>query len=272
MKRIAVLPSMLTTGNVVCGFASITFAAKGLVAQHMAQHVASMEPLSLHYFDAAAWCIMLAMVFDALDGKVARMTNTTSDFGCQLDSLADVITFGLAPAFMVKAMSQGFPPRIGWLISTLFLVCAALRLARFNVETDGDDSAHDYFKGLPTPAAAGMIAALIILHNDLVLKWNTDVIRFLLPLVTLGLAALMISNIPFAHVVTQLFKNPRPMHYFSRLIFLAVFLGLTKEYSLTILFGLYCLSGIVSAIRLPERERQALAGADGEDEEEDAVF
>lgn len=270
MKRIAVLPSLLTTGNIVCGFASITFATKALMAQHMAQHVASMEPLSLQYFDAAAWCIMLAMIFDALDGMVARMTHTTSDFGCQLDSLADVITFGLAPAFMVKAMSQGFPPRIGWLISTLFLVCAALRLARFNVETGEDDSAHEYFKGLPTPAAAGMIASLIILHNDLVLKWNTDVIRFLLPLVTLGLAALMISNIPFAHVVTQMFKNPRPMHYLSRLIFLAVFLGLTKEYSLSILFGLYCISGLVATVRLPARERQALVA----DEEEDdaAVF
>jgi len=268
MKKVAVLPSLLTTGNIVCGFASLHFATKGMVAEQ----IAPFEHQALRYFDWSAWLIMLAMVFDALDGKVARMTNTTSEFGAQLDSLADVITFGLAPAFIVKAMSQAFPPRIGWLISTLFLVCAALRLARFNVETDGDEDSHEYFKGLPTPAAAGMIASLIILHNDIVAKWNADIIRFLLPLVALGLAALMISNVPFAHVMIRVFKSPRPLHYFGKLMFLVVFLGLTKEYSLSILFGLYCVSGVVAAVRLPERERRALAGVTDDDDDDDSIF
>jgi len=268
MKKIAVLPSLLTTGNIVCGFASITFAAKGLVAQQ-SEHLAH---LSLQCFDASAWLIMLAMVFDALDGKVARLTNSTSEFGEQLDSLADCITFGLAPAFIVKVMSHRFPPRIGWLISTLFLVCAALRLARFNVETEEGESFHEYFKGLPTPAAAGMIASLVILHNDLILKYNTEVIPFVLPLVALGLAALMISNIPFAHVVTHLFKTPRPLDHFAKLLFLAVFIALTKEYSFTILGGLYCISGRVAAARLPQREASALAhSVSHEDDDEDAA-
>jgi len=213
---------------------------------------------------------MLGMVFDALDGKVARMTNSSSDFGAQLDSLADVVTFGAAPAFIVKAMSHGFPPRIGWLISTLFLVCAALRLARFNVETEEDEASHEYFKGLPTPAAAGLIAALVILHTDLVANYRTGVIQFALPLVALVLAALMISRIPYAHVVVRLFKGPRPVTYLSQLLFLGVFIGLTKEYSMSILFGLYCISGTVAAVRLPAGQGRPLAVE--EVEEDEALF
>jgi len=279
MKKIAMLPSMLTTCNVVCGFASVGFAAKGLWAQKLAIHGVDVDAnalLALASFDMAAWSIMLAMVFDALDGKIARLTNTTSDFGVQLDSLADAITFGFAPAFLVKAhMTEGFPPRIGWIMSGLFLVCAVLRLARFNVDTDEDEDSHERFQGLPTPAAAGMIAVLIILHNDLIVDFGMEmrpIIPTFLPIVALVLAALMISKIPYVHMAIWLFKDNRPAHYFSLLIFVIVFLILTKRYSVTLILAIYCLSGPVLATRLPQALRQRWATpTDSDDGDDDAL-
>ena len=133
-KLFAVLPTMLTLGNAVCGFGAITFAAKW----------SGGDP-ALSLFIASC-LIYLAMVFDALDGSAARLTNQTSEFGAQLDSLCDAISFGAAPAFLMLQFSQSrdFHPRFLWLIAALYVVCAVLRLARFNVETDEDD-AHDCF-------------------------------------------------------------------------------------------------------------------------------
>jgi len=278
MKKIAMLPSMLTTCNVICGFASVGYAARGLWAQKLATYGVDVDVnalLSVTSFDRAAWLIMLAMIFDALDGKIARLTNTTSDFGVQLDSLADAVTFGFAPAFLVKAhMTEGFPPRIGWIMSGLFLVCAVLRLARFNVDTEEDEGSHEYFQGLPTPAAAGMVAVLIILHNDLVGNYGLTMRPFIptfLPIVALALAALMISKIPYVHMAIWLFKDNRPAHYLSLLIFVIVFILLTKPYSVALGFGIYCVSGAVLSARLPQTLTGRWAGPNGDDDDEPAV-
>ncbi len=261
MKKIPVLPSLLTSGNIICGFASVSFAARGIWMHKLAaDDVEGYARQAVGSFDTAAWFILLAMVFDALDGKIARLLKSTSTFGAELDSLADVVTFGFAPAFLVKAMMPAnFPPRIGWIMSSLFLVCAALRLARFNMDTDDEEGAHEYFQGLPSPAAAGMIAVMVILHRDLVDTYGMEmrpIIPTMLPLVALALAALMISKVPYLHVAIWLFKDHRPAQFFSLLIFVIVFLLLTKPYSFSLLLGLYCLSGLVAGLGVPDALRK----------------
>jgi CDP-diacylglycerol--serine O-phosphatidyltransferase len=140
-KGIHILPSLFTTGNVFCGFYSFIAA------------------LNDKYF-LAAWAIVFAIIFDVLDGRIARMTKTTSAFGMQYDSLADVISFGMAPAFLCYAWVLKPFGRVGWMAAFLYLLCAALRLARFN--TTEPDIQSQYFIGLATPAAAAVIASIII--------------------------------------------------------------------------------------------------------------
>ena len=254
MKRIPVLPSLVTIGNVVCGFTAIGYAAHGS-------------------FGHAAWYILFAMVFDALDGKIARLTRATSDFGAQLDSLADVITFGIAPALLVKTMIEDverFPNNIGWGISALYVICTTLRLARFNVETEESEESHQYFKGLPSPAAAGLIASLAIFDCTLAKEHDVHIVAFILPFVTLAVAALMISRVRYMHLLNTLFRRPRPFGFLSQLIFLGVFVALTQEVSLCLAFGAYAASGVIGAIR-SHATAPAEAG-DAAEEEEDTVF
>ena len=165
-RSIAVAPALVTLLNVICGFAAIHFAARGM------QDADSiwLERPELNYFAASAWMIILAMVCDALDGFLARMTSGTSSFGGQLDSLADIISFGMAPAFLMlvvveKRMPDIFHPagpvfssvpgKLLWLIAVLYICCAALRLARFNVENRQDVEAHKGFSGLPSRRRRG---------------------------------------------------------------------------------------------------------------------
>ena len=161
-KLFAVLPTLLTLGNAACGFGAITFTAKAAAALGPTSAVTEtvLDPVSkaaaTSALFAASCLIYLAMVFDAFDGSAARWTNQTSDFGAELDSLCDAISFGAAPAFLMLQFSRDYHPRLLWLIAALYVVCTVLRLARFNVETDEDDS-HAFFSGLPSPAAAGKI-------------------------------------------------------------------------------------------------------------------
>ena len=139
-RGIYLLPSILTTFGMFAGFYSIIASING-------------------DFTLAAISIMVAMLWDALDGRVARLTNTQSDFGAQYDSLADLVSFGVAPALLVYEWSLSDLGRIGWLAAFIFLACAALRLARFNTQVGISDKR--YFQGLPSPAAAGVIASMI---------------------------------------------------------------------------------------------------------------
>ena len=153
VRRIAILPTLLTLGNAVCGFASIHYASKiklGMGEEEVRQ-----------LFWIGGVLIFAAMVFDVLDGYVARLSKSASDFGGQLDSLCDAISFGLAPAFLLLRMCQEWiePPfKHGVVvIAALYMVCALLRLARFNLENSPDPNSHKRFKGLPSPAAAGCL-------------------------------------------------------------------------------------------------------------------
>lgn len=245
MKKVSVLPSLITLGNLLCGFGSIVQAAQS------------------HYV-SASWLIFLAMVFDALDGKIARMAKLTSDFGAELDSLCDMVTFGLAPAFLVAQIGRGvLPDKFVWLVGALYVTCAGLRLARYNVENVHEDAAHDYFKGLPSPAAAGQAAALIILLRSTEL--DTKVLARLLPVFGLILGALMVSRFKYVHVLNKVLKGQRPFAYLVELIFLGVFLAWQLELTLACGFFIYMVSGPALYVR------ELLTGR-LRDEEEEPVF
>ena len=181
--------------------------------------MADTELSRLFFFSGGL--IFLAMVFDALDGFAARLTKSASDFGGQLDSLCDAVSFGAAPAFLLLKLTQEWqhPPlvrKVVGVIAALYMICAILRLARFNLENAPDPNAHKRFKGLPSPAAAGCVASLAILRTALPFHGFAGlseeiVLKALLvfaPAGTLAVALLMVSRIAFPHFVNQLFAPP----------------------------------------------------------------
>ncbi len=258
LKYIAILPSLITILNGVCGFASIVFAAKDMTqGQQFSYH-----RLQFPYFAIAGYMVLVAMVADMLDGRVARMSKSTSSFGGQLDSLCDVISFGIAPAFLTLKFLESkfivmFEPhpvlesfflRFIWLIAAAYISCAAIRLARFNVENEEDESAHMSFVGLPSPAAAGAVVSVIIFQQEMLheifdrgtpaFNFCENVIIYSLPLLVLAMAVLMISRIRYPHVVNQFIRGKKPFAYligslavvgmviwFRQGIFLLLFLG-----------------------------------------------
>src|SRR5579884_2552928 len=168
-----VLPSLFTSGNIFLGFLAVMRAFQGALAVQ-AGHTGSTGD-----FETAAKAIGAAFVLDGLDGRIARMTNTTSDFGRELDSLADVITFGVAPAVLAFAWGIQFAihdHRVGYLIAFLFLTCGALRLARFNIQKNPVPKNpgrpdRKYFVGLPIPAGASLVAAVIYASDSIPIRW-----------------------------------------------------------------------------------------------------
>lgn len=249
----AVLPTLLTLGNAFCGFAAITYAAK----------LGPDSPEHADPFLVASFCIFFAMLFDVFDGAAARWANQTSDFGAQLDSLCDAVSFGVAPAFLMLQFSRAdsvFHPRILWVIAALFAVCAILRLARFNVETDEDDS-HDFFSGLPSPAAAGCIAAfpiadygigkMLTLENPDFLARAVELmgehIVNLLPVVTLGAACLMVSRIRYNHVFNQLLTGKRSRGHVIQIVFTVAVVFIVKELAVPLIFCYFAFASPVRA-------------------------
>ena len=178
-RGIYLLPSILTTFGMFAGFYSIIASING-------------------DFTLAAISIMVAMLWDALDGRVARLTNTQSDFGAQYDSLADLVSFGVAPALLVYEWSLSDLGRIGWLAAFIFLACAALRLARFNTQVGTSNKR--YFQGLPSPAAAGVIASMIWLKFWKFEYFDFGIVSFSYYVgvgITIVCALLMVSNVRY---------------------------------------------------------------------------
>jgi CDP-diacylglycerol--serine O-phosphatidyltransferase len=252
MRPIAVLPALVTLGNAVCGFLSIAIVAKS-------PSVATPE--GLVHFIVAGYLIYLAMVFDGLDGRVARFARVTSDFGGQLDSLSDAISFGVAPAVLAFRMffdvvpntamaGHSFPfYRIAMALGAAYFSCAILRLARFNVENVHDEEAHLSFRGLPSPAAAGAVTSLCIL---ILYLWRdheypalANGLLWAMPAVLLVAGLLMVSTIRYIHLINQLIRGRRPLSYLVQIILVVVLLLLLQEKAFAVMFVAYALSGPV---------------------------
>jgi len=250
LKYIAILPSLVTILNGVCGFIAIVFASKG----------ANLGFGQFSYFAMSGYMILLAMIADMFDGRLARMNQSTSSFGGQLDSLCDVISFGVAPAFLMlqvleyklagfaglNPVAETFLQRFIWLAAGGYLSCAAIRLARFNVENEEDESAHMSFIGLPTPAAAGVIVSLIILHQDTLQTLpRLDMIIYALPFSALSVAVLMVSRIRYPHILNQYLRGRKPFAHLIRVLLLFAFVIWNIQAALVLIFCGFALSSFV---------------------------
>jgi CDP-diacylglycerol--serine O-phosphatidyltransferase len=264
MKRIrtvAVFPVALTLGNLICGFFAIVVASRVLPDTNLPKphEIADIPANSwgfnpsnpTHNIMLSAGLIFLAMIFDALDGHAARLAKTASDFGAQLDSLCDLVSFGVAPAILMVKMCPdlAYVDKIAmWSIAACFAACVAMRLARFNAEIDEDDD-HLTFTGLPCPAAAGAIASFAILFYTLRIEGNplayADKIdwwmRRFLPVFTLALSALMVSRIPYPHVVNQVLSGQRSLGHVVALLFSGLVILAFHGYSVPIVCSIFVL-------------------------------
>lgn len=206
-SRIYFLPNLMTAGNLFCGFVAVIMCIQ---AHYDMRGAEGLTPVASGLFTKAVWFIFGAMAFDMLDGRLARMGGKESLFGAEFDSLADVVSFGLAPAlmmfFLIMHPSQGYPifREIGWLVGFVYLLCAAIRLARFNVIThpllnrDPAKVPDKDFVGLPVPAAAGTVAALVLfLLNLAKLDKSLHIWALGLPFLLLLIAGLMVSTVRY---------------------------------------------------------------------------
>lgn len=219
-KGIYLLPNLLTTGGLFAGFYAIVAGMGGR-------------------FEVAAVAVFIAMVMDGLDGRVARMTNTMSDFGKEYDSLADMVSFGLAPALVIYSWSLSELGKIGWLAAFIYAAAAALRLARFNTQAGHVDKR--YFQGLASPAAAAVVAGLVWLCNDHGLSGKN--LTYLAFFITILCGALMVSNIRYHSFKDLALKNRVPFVAMLIVVLIFVFVSLSPPQVLFVLFFGYALSG-----------------------------
>jgi CDP-diacylglycerol--serine O-phosphatidyltransferase len=273
LTAVSLLPAAATLGNLLCGFAAVFCCLLAMRAEYA--DLFAVQPRVFHprleqlfptHIAAGAYLIVLAMVFDALDGRLARMTRRTSEFGAQLDSIADIVSFGVAPAvlFVTLLMRPEMAStledpdvsrvqfRVGLLCALVYLSCAAIRLARYNVENTKSAEAQRAFSGLPSPAAAALVAALLALHEQLRsvgvdiggVDW-ANLSRWLIALTTFGVGLLMVSRVDYVHIVNVYVRRKRPP---THLVWLLVILGLgwySFELLLVVLASAYVVSGLI---------------------------
>jgi CDP-diacylglycerol--serine O-phosphatidyltransferase len=224
-KGVYILPNLFTTGSLFAGFYGIVATMNGR-------------------YDTAAWFILISSIFDGLDGKIARLTGTTSKFGVEYDSLADLVAFGVAPGLLMYAWALKPFGKLGWLAAFLYVVCGALRLARFNVQVTTVESKR--FVGLPIPAAASMVAACVLLFYHL---GGSGTIRKVSVLVLIYvLALLMVSGFRY-----HSFKDPelvkrQPFGFLVLAIFILIVIVAEPQIMFFLLFFGYTLSAPVGFV------------------------
>ncbi|HUU93544.1 MAG TPA: phosphatidylcholine/phosphatidylserine synthase [Phycisphaerae bacterium] len=246
IPRILILPSLCTLANALCGFGAITLMTRAVLGTPDA------------FPEAAKWAgylVILAMVFDALDGRLARFARATSDFGGQLDSVADVVSFGVAPAFLmnrvvVECLGGAVPSvllRVPWVCAAVYLGCTLIRLARFNVENVHEEEAHMVFKGLPSPAAAGALVSVVIVLADFMQEHAHEgtvrVLLWTLPILAALLGLLMVSSFRYSHLLNQFVRGRRPVSHLVMVVVGIALATVLKEVVLPVGFGAYALSG-----------------------------
>jgi CDP-diacylglycerol--serine O-phosphatidyltransferase len=221
---IYVLPNLMTTGNLFCGFFAIIQALKG-------------------NFIFGAYAIVAAAVFDLLDGRLARLTRSTSKFGAEYDSLCDLVSFGVAPGIMMFQWALSPFGRLGWVACFLFVACGALRLARFNVQASVVEG--NYFQGLPIPMAAGIVASSILAFTDLELEATGNVGLLAM---TILLAFVMVSTFRYRSFKDLDLKERVPFRYILFGLGLFVVVLLRPEVMLFVLFIGYAILGAVFGV------------------------
>ena len=279
MKFVSVLPSAITLLNGLFGFCAILIASQ---EPHRSFSFPLLPGGNMSYPAISAWLIIFSMMADALDGSVARASGYTSGFGAQLDSLCDAVSFGVAPAlisykmFAIKiAELRGNDARYAnliarWIIfaAIFYAMCALVRLARFNVETDEDESSHMSFSGLPSPAAAGLIISLVLFHEEVASNFFIrmsfagsavpdvfeKVSMWCLPFALMLAGALMVSRVTYPHFVNRMLRSRKPFRLLPLTIFVGLFILWTIQISLLLVFMSFCLYGLIRwLVKLPGR-------------------
>jgi len=249
-------------GNLIAGFSAIHFAAKPVTAS---------GPMELSVLTISGLLVLAGMILDSVDGSVARLTGGESELGQQLDSLADLVTFGVAPAFILLRLGSEFwiadgtyaivgpesgslGVRLFWGIAVAYVACTALRLARYNVETDGGKHTDPFaFRGLPSPAAAGTVVSLVLLQQHLLLgehvpSWLSSAAGFLIPAAGLLCAIAMVSTIPYQHMMNLYLRGRRQFAYIVRIVIFACMAIWWFYETLAVIFTFYALAGPVLAM------------------------
>jgi CDP-diacylglycerol--serine O-phosphatidyltransferase len=242
-KGLYLLPNLFTTGNLLCGFSSVIASINGKYVQ-------------------AALAILIAVVLDCLDGKVARMTNSSSAFGVEYDSLADLLSFGMAPGLLLYAWTLRLFGPFGWLAAFLFVICGALRLARFNVQAM--TMQRSMFVGLPIPAAAGVLASAVLLLQQLHGDFDgIDPERLLsVVLAVYVLALLMVSNFKYRSFKQLRLRHAHQLHLLAGAVLTLFIIGFMPALVLFILFCAYALSGPVEALIRRKKPKEEIVAAE----------
>ena len=242
-KGIYILPNFFTTCGLFFAFYSIIASFNG-------------------NFNKAAWAILFSAVFDWLDGKIARISNSISQFGVEYDSLSDLIAFGLAPGLLIYTWALTPFGRVGWLAAFLYVACAALRLARFNVASSTMET--KYFHGLPSPGAGGMIATTVIIAYHL--GWVDSSKHITILLLTFFLSFMMVSKVRYQSLKKLELTGTMPFQILVITLCVIVIIAAEPQFTLFTIFFLYAFSGPVLAI---QRKLIALRKGVPEKKEED---
>jgi CDP-diacylglycerol--serine O-phosphatidyltransferase len=265
LKAVAVLPALATLGNLVCGVGAVymcmlSYGADGADLAVPTLDSTRMERWFPTYAAIGCYLVFLATVFDGIDGRLARLARKTSEFGAQLDSLADIVSFGVAPALLALTIARPLLPiadlseaartwwRVEWVLIAGYVCCAALRLARFNVENVEDESAHLKFRGLPSPGAAAALIGLVLVYEDIIrvhgMNRASMVLGAAMPFVAAALGLLMVSRLRYFHLINTLLRGRRPFSHVVLLLFgLLVGAIIKPQLTMAVLATAYAASG-----------------------------
>jgi CDP-diacylglycerol--serine O-phosphatidyltransferase len=251
-KGIFILPNLFTSSSLFCGFFAIISSIQGR-------------------YEAAAIAIVIAAIFDGLDGRIARFTKTTSHFGVEYDSLSDLVAFGVAPAIL--AFLWGLQPfgRLGWLAAFMYVICGALRLARFNVEKSSEQTS--YFKGLPIPAAACFLASMVLYESSI--NGFSESRHIISIVIIYVLSFLMVSSIRYMSFKEFNIRNQKPFNVLVAIILVFIVIAYKPNVLLFLILLLYTLSGPVTFLyvfqvkRYVEKDSPDIISPEGKGEEDD---
>ncbi|WP_178862982.1 CDP-diacylglycerol--serine O-phosphatidyltransferase [Thiomicrorhabdus cannonii] len=232
-RGIYLLPNLMTTAALFAGFYAVIAGMQG-------------------HFEAGAIAIFVAMIFDGLDGRVARMTNSTSAFGAEYDSLSDMVSFGLAPALLVYQWALQDFEKLGWVVAFIYTAAAALRLARFNTQVGIADKR--YFQGLPSPAAAALLAGLVWMVETNQMQNAT--VPFAALLLTLFAGIMMVSNVRFSSFKELSLKDKVPFVTLILIVLVAVVITLKPAMFLFLIFLVYAISGPTMTLLALKKTRE----------------
>lgn len=255
--KIYLLPNLMTAGNLFCGFAaSLKIVESAMIFAGAGGTKVALADASLQ-IQHAIWLILASCIFDLLDGRLARLGGHESPFGREFDSLADIVSFGVAPALMVYKIVLYEFPRFGWIIASIYLVCGALRLARFNCLAAADSvAANREFTGFPIPAAAGMIASLTLFmlwldEHDRQLGPG----RWVLPPLMLFLAWMMFSKFKYPSFKGVSWRSTRSLPKFISILIVVVITAMNFEWMPAVIFITYLFYGFLRPFLSREMKR-----------------